>query len=688
MNERMIEIVQKLLQNDWTIASFAKEFSVSERTIRNDIHTINDWLKINGFNELELPRGGKILKKEDFFQTKELLAEMNLTSYHLSKLERKVIASALIISATDFITISQIADHLMVSRVTIINDLDEIKAFIRKGKLEVVSQPNRGLRVDGLESKKRILLMHISEKYAKNEVIMQHLPLKAGDSVVIQKILLEQETNHNIHLNDYSFQRLLVYLGIMLNRNLQGYYLEVQNHGDNEKYIFAQDILKYVTQYCGIHTTQDEVLFLSHFLNKLRYTSEKNANNNFLKVQIMTRRFINEISEDLEVDLNGDYEFYENLSNHLESVLKADASAFPENEIIDNVLQDYPEAVNAVKKNLSIISNHLDRQLTNVEIGYIVVHVCAALERKKNSNIAFRVVIACHAGIGTSRLLLERLKQHFNFHIVDIISSHEASKIPESSADLVISTVPLKDCKIESITVSPLLGDDDYIRVGNKVDLLRNSRNLPTRIESDVLSAKGLLEQLNPIFYNLAPEYADELSTSVRKVVRSYFHKSLDANEDIFSPYLHHLLPISHIQLDVECKDWKDAIYQSALPLLEMGYIEERYIDAMIHNIEENGPYVVISKGFAVPHEGLDCGSLKVGMNLIRLKTPVPFDADENDPVRYVCCLSAADHKTHLKAFFNLVNMLRNESFKKKLDEAKTPKEISSIIEQYEYTVM
>lgn len=64
MNERMIEIVRKLLQNDWTISSFAKEFSVSERTIRNDIHTINDWLKINGFNELELPRGGKILKKK------------------------------------------------------------------------------------------------------------------------------------------------------------------------------------------------------------------------------------------------------------------------------------------------------------------------------------------------------------------------------------------------------------------------------------------------------------------------------------------------------------------------------------------------------------------------------------------------------------------------------------------------
>lgn len=688
MNERMLEIVRSLLEKDWTISSLAKEFSVSERTIRNDIHTINDCFRSNGFSELELPRGGKIIKNEDFARTKDLLSEMNLTAYHLSKLERKVIASALILSAPGYITLSQLADHLMVSRVTVINDLDEIKEFIRKGQLEVVSQPNRGLRVDGKESQKRMLLMFIADKYANNEMIMQNLPIRAGDHIVIQKILLEQETNHNLHLNDYSFNRLLRYLGVMLNRNLQGDYIEVQEHGDNDKYVFAQDILKYLTQYCGIHTTQDEVLFLSHFLNQLRYKSEEILNNDLLKVQMMTRRFISAISEDLEVDLNGDYEFYENLSNHLESVLKADSSAFPDSAIIDNVMQDYPDAVAAVRKNLSIISVHLERELRDVEIGYIVVHVCAAKERKKNLNIAFRVIIACHAGIGTSRLLLERLKQHFNFHIVDIISSHEASKLPSTAADLVISTVPLKDCAIESITVSPLLGDEDYIRVGNKVDVLRNSRNLPTRIESDVLSAKGLLEKINPIFYDVAPEYAEELSSQVRKVVRSYFNKSLDADEDIFSPYLHHLLPISHIQLDVECKDWKDAVRKSALPLLKMGYIEERYIDAMIHNIEENGPYVVISKGFAVPHEGLDMGSLKVGMNLIRLKTPVNFDADEDDPVRYVCCLSAADHKTHLKAFFNLVNMLQNESFKKKLDEAMTPEEIGEIIEQYEYTVM
>ena len=74
-------------------------------------------------------------------------------------------------------------------------------------------------------------------------------------------------------------------------------------------------------------------------------------------------------------------------------------------------------------------------------------------------------------------------------------------------------------------------------------------------------------------------------------------------------------------------------------------------------------------------------------MNLIRLDPPVNFDADEDDPIHYVCCLSAVDHRSHLKAFFNLVNMLKDSSFKKQLDRSNTPEEIEKVIEQYEMTL-
>lgn len=50
--------------------------------------------------------------------------------------------------------------------------------------------------------------------------------------------------------------------------------------------------------------------------------------------------------------------------------------------------------------------------------------------------------------------------------------------------------------------------------------------------------------------------------------------------------------------------------------------------------------------------------------------------------------MSAVDHKTHLKAFFNLVNMLQNNEFKDELRTCKDAASAAMIIEKYEYSVV
>ena len=89
--------------------------------------------------------------------------------------------------------------------------------------------------------------------------------------------------------------------------------------------------------------------------------------------------------------------------------------------------------------------------------------------------------------------------------------------------------------------------------------------------------------------------------------------------------------------------------------------------------------------GFALPHEALNAGAVKVGMSLIRLAHPVPFGKEEMDPVEWVCCLSAINKETHLKAMFQLVNLFYDPKFRKEIQESKTPEEVFKVINQYEY---
>lgn len=146
------------------------------------------------------------------------------------------------------------------------------------------------------------------------------------------------------------------------------------------------------------------------------------------------------------------------------------------------------------------------------------------------------------------------------------------------------------------------------------------------------------------------------------------------------------------IELNVSAATWEESIYKAGQKLIDMGDIDAEYLDCVIENIKEKGPYVVISEGFAFPHAQLGDYNKTTSMSLIRLEKPVYFDDEEQDnpndiatmPVRYVCILSTTDRTKHLKAIFNLFNLLKDAAFKKALDGCQTAKEIHQLIEEQE----
>lgn len=693
MNKRTKDIVGELIRTDQilTISDLSTHFGVSERTIRNDLNNINDWLGQNGLSLIKLGSNGRIEYRPEIEEVQKFVLENDFYSYKLSKEERKLIMAAILISSSEYTTLAKIADILFVSRVTVINDLDDVKRFISQEKLKVISHSNKGLRVEGEESRKRrmLLLMNRPQRefgqmdFAGN-TLNQLMGIEGEEQEIIRKIINEQEHANNSFITDDSFHELTLYLSILLKRVRQGEFVEKQDISHNLRYPMAAGILKYLCQYCGVTVTEDEVQYLSMVLSGLRYLKKDDFNGDIVKTQLITRQFIEAVSRTLELDFNNDYVFYENLSNHLQSIFELSDLSFKENPVLRQILDKNKQIEYAVDENRAIVEKYIRRPLSPVELTYIAIHICAAIERKKNKEVAFHVILVCHGGIGTSQLLLERLKKHFNFQIVDIMSAHEVGRIRKGQADMVISTVRLSDCEIDNVVVTPSLDDTDYLKVGHLIDDLRSRKNLPPRLEKKKITAKSLLNRLKPVIRQYKEQDVELLLKKVEEEVNQYFCVEGE-NPDLFAPMLHHILTADRIELDVECRDWREAVRLSASRLLRDGVIEKCYVESMIHNIEENGPYVVIYPGFAMPHDAADAGTLRVGMNLIRLKEPVLFGDEEAEPVRYVCCLSAVDHERHLKAFFHLVNLLQNSRFRDMLERCGSPKEMADGIRKFEY---
>ncbi len=696
MNKRSREMLLLFAeqQKNWTISKLAKRFKVSERTIRNDISDINDYLKQQKIAQIRFGSSGRLMIENDMKKVKELEDGSDFYTYRLSKEERKILAAAILVQTRDHITLSNIAEMLYVSRATIINDLDGVKSFLETGNLHVISHSNKGLRLEGSEGDRRLFLLRIMSVGA-NEVqedsairsfmkgLGMEFDLPEEDRRRLQRIINEQEHAYGRFLTDASFDYLMQYLMLSIQRIRQGSRITEKVDGNKSKYKMARDIMKYISQYWNLEEDPGEADFLCGVLDSMSYTQRKRRDQRIIGLQLVTRKFIENVSRDLNVNLNRDFNFYENLVDHLESIFMKSFNVTQRDDFLKKYVEQNPKVLEVVRSHLDMLRKFIGREISEIEIDYIVIHICAAIERRRKKEVDFQVLIVCGGGVGTSQLLLSKMENRFDFHVVDVVSAHLLREAQYENVDMVISTIPLKHFEKDYILVSPVFTDEDYLRVNRKIEELQKNQRIPKRRESSEVQRRKAAEELIGILKPVIREEA--VMTEASRKIKEFFGVQ-DPEEE---PLLYELLPAENIQLDVVCRDWKEAIERSARPLLEKGYIEERYIDAMVDNVRENGNYIIISPGFALPHEGFDTGCRKVGMNLIRLVDPVIMeDIDgERDEVKIFCCMSTEDHKKHMKAFFHLVNMLTNRQFKEELWQAKTPQEAADAIKKYEIRI-
>lgn len=690
MNKRSREILSTLIQKkEYGQAAYMKElaeqFGVSTRTIRNDLEQINEFLNKNKLSGVSLGKQGVIETGKDMERARQYLFRDDFYSYKLERHERKMFMATLLICEKDYRTLSDLADCMYVSRSTVIQDLDGLKAFFKRHKLYVVSHSNKGLILEGEEKNKRLLLLSMIKS---NESVYREAPVferlicslkeecrvDMEDLKTMEKVINLAEHFSGRFLTDTSFTNLKYFLVLSLYRMRLKMYAE-QDSKKNSKYEMAGYILKQLSDFAGIEVVEEEVKFLGRILNEMRYIKKTTSNQEIVKMQVITRTFIEHVSIDIDLNLQGDYIFYENLINHLESMFSSAIQDNTVNSVVTEVLEHYPKIQEAVQNNVSVLEEYIGRKLNEVEISYIVVHICAAMERNKNSTERYSVILVCNGGIGTSQLLLARLKKYFNFDVADIIPAHDLKNADIDEADVILSTVAL-DTDMEYIQVDPLLNDEDCINVGKKLSRLKGSHKAISRPKVKEKPEAAHMKRIKEILAeNTSPE---QMVFQIEEVVNEFYHK------EVSMPLLA-MLPSEAVRLNVSCESWQEAVRQSAQYLLRNGCIEERYISSMIENVEKNGPYILVAPGFALPHEALNAGAKKVGMSLIRLAEPVVFGKPEFDPVEWVCCLSAINKETHLKAMFHLVNLFHNQKFRDEIRDVGSGEEVYNAIKRYEY---
>lgn len=682
-------------RGEFDLERVAADFGVSVRSIRYDIDDLNVLL-------LDLSREDAIVVRQKTAQLqgdvpRRKIMELSFTrgrDYNVSPLstqERVLLSVFTLCWLDDFITVQSLADDYQVSRVTVSRDLQKVREYCEAHGIAFEGNRGKGVRVVADEKTRRRVIAQVLRDYGTT--VGLHSGLEVADYLKwfseqelrsIEDIVREAEAQAGLYLDDVAFEAMVVHIALSIKRSetQMGMPTAPMAAGTLDvgslQYQMADHIVRQVESVFGVSLPEAEHYYIEVHIGA-RSSEAAASSTRDAVIEFMCMSTIAEVSRELGVDLTHDTHLYDRLLRHvLGSVYRKQAGLLLENPLRDELLEGYAEHAAIVRRSLD--DNGLSQlmEMTDDEATYVLLHFEAALvgdgsERMRHAN----VVVVCSTGVGTAELLAAELRRSFDVNIIANVPSHRArGLVGDVGIDLVVSTVEL-DVSVPCVVVRPIPREDDMDRIACALRELGFSGDVDLPPLRDL--GAGARKVARILRHNPGRNQEAQLMSELRSLL-----EKRDWIGQERSYMLSELLEGGHVVLDAECETWQEAVRASGMPLVATGDITEEYIDAVIANIEEAGPYVVITKHVALPHATNRVGVNETAMSCVRLRTPVEFGSAENDPVKYEFMLATVDATSHLQALMSLVGLLRTQEFLDLLATATHGDEIVSYVREFE----
>lgn len=519
-SSRLEEIFIQISKNEFTtIKELTNSFHVTDRTIRTDIQAIN--LEIAKYEcEILLKRkSGYYLMSYNKDKFKELQNQIekqtNVLTFNSLDDPIKYILQKLLYSQ-DYVILDDLANEVFVSRNTLQNYIKPIKETLETYNLIYVSKPNLGVKVFGNEKDKReCLLNEILCKDTPTYIIgftkEEQMLFRDIDLFEIQTLVNQLLNKHDIHASDYDRKNLIMHCALMISRVKTENYIPF-----DVQFPIQDDIYELIEQLCiqlenkfDIQITSGEKQYI--YLHIASNTHMNIYSVNTVKLQNQITKLLEVIYEEYNFDLRQDAILKKDLFNHFSSILSSkNIYMNKKNPLLNTIKTNFPLPFEIT---LTSTAKVFSEALTEDEIGYISLHIGAAIERCFTSMYQKkRVVLVCGSGIATTRMLEARLQTFFNSKIVIVnkISYAEFMHYDFANIDFVISTIPIQSDNIPVEIVDFTLKNTDIEKISKRLSHMDKKANFVTKFfdkqlflhKSNAVTKEDVLKELAHLLEN------------------------------------------------------------------------------------------------------------------------------------------------------------------------------------------
>lgn len=477
LTKRQRQIIEMLMDSnrEMTIAEMADALAVSGRTVQRDIGEIERVLRELGIGLRKKAGAGIMLRAsaEGIDRLRSLVGQLEITAY--TPEERRVLLLCRLLERSEPVKLFALAREMMAAVPTISGDLDDLETWVRRNRLELVRKRGYGVVLHGSEVDRRRAIFLLASDYLDDSLLFSGN--RDGDADPVSRRLLQMvgpdhferieqalwklDEKYPTKLGEAAYTRLLIELSIAANRFDWGNVIRPGETEADERR--ATEELKAVYRcYAGLMNLDLPPAEERYVMRLLaRWLEPDGADHGLLGSDAreldLVMRWIRGVEERLKVDLSHDAGLKEGLLMHIRPVLPKLASGDPvRNPLAPQVRRDYAELYEAVKAVVRESTPGLT--IPEEEIAFLVMHFGAALERLRQRSARVRALLVCTSGIGSTRLLAARIEKEVpEIELLHHISWYEASRVPRSDYDLVISTVDLPLGADQYIKLSPLL---------------------------------------------------------------------------------------------------------------------------------------------------------------------------------------------------------------------------------------
>ena len=673
-----------------TLADLENSLEMTRRQAKYRIQKLNDLLKEEEVPPILVSSSATkdIVVSDDTKKViKSLLKDIDQNDvYYLSKKERLIYMYLMLFINKAHLTLNDFIDSLQVSRSTVLLDLKELTQTLEELNIHIKNDRKRGYYLVGSEMEiRRFMMKNVIYTLAdedNNKVFDIFINDFYLDDFNYSKIYISNlAKKHKIRFVE---NRLIefIYIFIFLNTRMQNEkyssdeivgLMDIDAMSYMKEYKFSYELLKKYNTTENI--TKADVNYIAAWILGISFGDINEDTKDCVLISDLIGKMMTRFESLSGVHYKNTEEIFIQLYSHFRPAYYRLLFKLPIfNPVCDKVKEEYPELYQLVEQTMKPFNIIFGEEIPAGEIAYLTMHFSTIYSGKKGINIEKQktALVVCSNGIGSSAILYNELASMFpELHFLSPIDSSKLSDFSEK-VDIIFATNYLENIpniNIPIIHVSPVMSIAERYQVMREVYMQLGSgflKKTNVDVVMDIISKHADIQNRDAL-YNELINYFSEIDNISNKDKENELHLLDMVRENI-------------IRLNIEAENWEEAVRLSYEPLLDGGFITQKYIDETVRIMNTVGPYVVITKHIALLHTKPESGTISCAMGIGVLEKPINFGSIEHDPIKYIFSLSAIDNHTHLCAMAELLELFNDDNFFLTLDNATNSSEIIKYI--------